>query len=207
MKFWLQNIIEGIWLREGRTDGQSMKHVWGDKKRVKGANTLSVKLGDFTVWRHTWQKNWVNCAVLTGNSAGFRNVLSSRLSHRYLRSSLRESHSFLSLPADTTMASYSLYNFQHPFLAFHSADEQRLIYSFSNTTSYSKCYAFFSSFRITLWPMWLANSTRQPCFYPPQSHANKKTHRTDKKTDKPDGNLCCARERFSSVFRAVYLHN
>jgi len=42
---------------------------------------------------------------LTGNSAGLRTVLSSRLSHRKLRSSLRETHSFLSLPADTTMAS------------------------------------------------------------------------------------------------------
>jgi len=35
---------------------------------------------------------------LTGNSAGFRIVLSSRLSHIELRSSLRESQSFLSLP-------------------------------------------------------------------------------------------------------------
>jgi hypothetical protein len=32
-------------------------------------------------------------------------VLSSRLSYRELRNSLRESHIFLSLPADTTMAS------------------------------------------------------------------------------------------------------
>ena len=62
-------------------------------------------MSDFTVWRHTWQKNWVNCAILTGNSAGLRTVLSSRLSHRELCSSLKESHSFLSLPADTTMAS------------------------------------------------------------------------------------------------------
>jgi len=50
-------------------------------------------------------KNWVNCPVLTGNSAGLRTVLSSSLSHRELRSSLRKSHSFLSLPANTTMAS------------------------------------------------------------------------------------------------------
>ena len=56
------------------------------------------------MWRHTWRRNWVNCAVLTDNSAGLRTVLSSRLSHRKLRSSLRESNSFLSLPADTTMA-------------------------------------------------------------------------------------------------------
>jgi hypothetical protein len=55
----------------------------------------------------------------------------------------------------------------HPFLAIHSADEHRMIYSFSSTTSYSTFYAFFSSFRITLWPMWLANSKRQTCFYPP----------------------------------------
>jgi len=59
----------------------------------------------FTVWHHTWLENWVNCAVLTGNSAGLRIVLSSRLSHRELRSSLRESHSSFSLRADTTMAS------------------------------------------------------------------------------------------------------
>ena len=32
----------------------------------------------------------------------------------------------------------------YPFLAIHSADEHRMIYSFSNTTSYSTFYAFFS---------------------------------------------------------------
>ena len=119
------------------------------------------------MWRHTWRKNWENWAVLIGNNAGLRTVLSSRLSHTQLSSSLRESHSFLSLPADTTMASSQ----GNPFLAIHSADEHRMIYSFSNTTSYCTFYAFFSSFRITLRPMWLANSKRQPCFYPPQSHA------------------------------------
>jgi len=59
---------------------------------------------DFTVWRHSWRKNWVNCAVLTDDSPGHRTVLSS-LSHRELRSSPREFHSSLSLPADTTVAS------------------------------------------------------------------------------------------------------
>ena len=63
------------------------------------------------------------------------------------------------------------YDSAHPFLAIHSADERRMIYSFSNTTSYSTFHAFFFSFRIILWPMWLANSKRQPCFYPPWSHA------------------------------------
>jgi hypothetical protein len=67
--------------------------------------TLSAKLSDFTVWPHTWWKNWVNYAVSTGNSAGPRNVLSSRLIHRKLRSLLKEYQSLLRLPADTTMAS------------------------------------------------------------------------------------------------------
>jgi hypothetical protein len=60
-----------------------------------GRYTLSVKLSDFTVWRHTWRKNWVNCPVLTGNIADLRTVLSSSLSHRDMSSSLRESHSFV----------------------------------------------------------------------------------------------------------------
>jgi len=34
----------------------------------------------------------------------------------------------------------------HPFLAIHSADEHRMIYSYSNTTSYSTFYAFFLFF-------------------------------------------------------------
>jgi len=51
-------------------------------------------------------------------------------------------------------------------LIIHSADEHRMIHSFSNTTYYSTFYAFFSSFWITLRPMWLANSKWQPCFYP-----------------------------------------
>jgi hypothetical protein len=122
--------------------------------------TLSVKLNDITVWR----KTWVKCAVLTGNIAGLKIVLSSRLSHRELRSSLKDSHSFLSLSADTMMASSQCTQLSTSFLAIHSANEHRVIYSFSNITSYTTFYAFFSSFRITLWPMWLANSKRQPCF-------------------------------------------
>ena len=61
----------------------------------KVSYTLSVELSNFTVWHHTWRKNWVNCAVLKGNTADLRTVLSSRLSHREWRSSLRESHSFV----------------------------------------------------------------------------------------------------------------
>ena len=131
-------------------------------KSLSALYTLSVKLSDFTVWRHTWYKNWVNCTNLTGDSSGLRTIFSSRLSHRELRSSLRECHSFLTLPADTTMASS-----QGTSVSSNSFSRWTSHDSFSNTTSYSTFYAFFSSFRITLWPMWLGNSKRQPCFYPP----------------------------------------
>jgi len=94
----------------------------------------------------------------------------------------------------------------HPFLAIHSADEHRMIYSFSNTISYSTFYAFFSSFLITLWPMWLANSKRQPCFYPSQSHAQEDTQNWQKKTDKPNGKPVLCHRTFSSVFRAVFFY-
>jgi hypothetical protein len=111
-------------------------------------------------------ENCVSCAVFTGNSARLRTVLSSRLSHTELRNSLRESHSFLSLPADITMASSQ--GTQPSTL--NKRDEHRMLYSFSNITSYSTFYAFLSSFRITLRAMWLANSKRQPCFCPPCYH-------------------------------------
>ena len=91
------------------------------------------------MWHHTWWKNWVNCAVLTGNSAGFGTVLSSHLSHRELRSSLRESPQFPQFTCrhhDGIISRYSI----------HSAVEHCMIYSFSNTNSYSTFYAFFSSF-------------------------------------------------------------
>jgi hypothetical protein len=76
-----------------------------------------------------------------------------------------------------------------------------VIYSFSNATSYSTFYAFFSSFRITLWPMWLANDS---LVFIHHSHTHKKTHRTDKNTEKLDGKLVLCQRIFSSVFRAVF---
>jgi len=101
---------------------------------------------------------------------------------------------------------------QYPFLAIHSADEHRKIYSFSNTISYCTFYAFFSSFPITLWPMWLANSKRQPCIYSPQSHAQEDTQNWQKKLTNLMGNLCCAREHsvqffVQILFNTVKLHS
>jgi hypothetical protein len=155
------------------------------------------------MWSHTWRKNWANCAVLTGNSSGIRAVLSSHLSHRDLRSSLEKSHSFLRSPVDTTKASSQGTQPQHPFLEFHLANEHRTIYSNSNVTSYFTIYAFISSFRITLRPMWLANSKRQPCFYPPHSHAQEETQNWQK-TDKPDGKPVVCQRTFSSVYLAAF---
>jgi len=174
---------------------------------LKAPHTLSVKLSDFTVWPQTWRKNWVNCVVLTGNSAGLRAVFSSRLSHRELRSSLRNltvCSVYLPTPRWHHLKA-------HPFLAIHSADENRMIYSLSNTISYCTFYAFFSSFRITLWSMWLANSKRQPCFYPPQSHAQEDTQNWQKKLKNLIGNMCCAGENsvqfFVQFFKTIKLRS
>ena len=162
----------------------------------KAPCTISVKLSDFTVWLHTWRKNWVNCAVLTGNTAGLRTVLSSRLSHRVLRSSLRESHSFLSLPAHTMMASsqgtsvssnsisrwaiYDIFLFKYHFL-LHIL---RFLFFFSDNimvdvASRQQATALFLSTIVT---------------------------RT-RKTDRPDGKSVLCQKIFSSVFRAVFLHS
>ena len=164
--------------------------------------TLSVKLGDFTVWRHTWWKNWVNCAVLTGNIAGLRTVLSIRF-HKDLRSSLRESYSFLSLSADTTMASsegtsvssnsfsrwasHDIFLFKYHFLLHIS----RFLFFFSDNimsdvASKQQTTALFLSTIVT---------------------------RTRRHTELTNlmGNLCCARKHsvqfFVQFFHTVKLHS
>ena len=154
------------------------------------------------MWRHAWRKNWVTCAVLTGNSAGRRTVLSSRLSHRKLRSSLRESHSFLSLAADTTMASshgtsvssnsfsrlashdiflFKYHFFPHilSFLFFFSDNIMAVVASKQQTT------ALFLSTIVT--------------------RTRRHTELTKKLTNLME-NLCCAREQFSSVFCEVFFY-
>ena len=164
--------------------------------------TLSVKLSDFTVWRHTCRKNWVNCALLTGNSAGLRTVLSSRPSHRELPSSIREPHSFLSLPAHTTMASsqgtsvsnnsfsrwapHDIFIFKYHFL-LHIL---RFLFFFSNkimadVARKKQTTALFLSTIVT-------HTRRQIEFL--------------KKTDKHDRKPALCQRTFSSVFRAVFLN-
>ena len=157
-------------------------------------------MGDFTVWHHTWQKNWVNCAVLTGNGTGLRTVLASCLSHRELHSSLRESHSFLSFSADTTMASsegtsvssnsfsrrasHDTFLFKFHFL-LHNL---RFLFSFSDNNvadaaSKQQMTALFLSTTVT--------------------HKRRHTELT-KKTDKPDGKPVLCQRTFSSVFTLFF---
>ena len=148
------------------------------------------------MWRRTWRKNWVNFAILKGNSAGLRTVLSSHLSHRELRSSLRESHSLLSLPADTTMASSPGTSVSsNSFSRWTSHDVLLFKYHF---LLHILRFLFF--FRIALWSMWLANSKRQPCFYAPKSDA----HRTDKKNWQTWREICAVPENIQFSFSCSF---
>ena len=162
----------------------------------KAPYTLSVKLNDFTVWHHTWWKNWVNYAVLTGNSKGLITVLSNHLSHTKLHSSPRESGSSLSFPAHTTMASsqgtsvsstsfsrwtsHDIFLFEYHFL-LHIL---RFLFFFSDNImadvgSKQQTTALFLSTLVT----------------PTRRHTE-----LIKKTNKPGGKLVLCQGTFSSVF-------
>jgi len=71
---------------------------------------------------------------LTDNSAGLRTAFSSRLSHRELRNSLRESHSFLSLPANTRMESSQGHQFIQQMCQRTFSSVSRLLCTQFNST-------------------------------------------------------------------------
>jgi len=170
------------------------------KAMTKAPYKLSVKLSDFTVWLHTWRKKWVNCAVLTGNSAGLRTVLSSRLSHRELRSSLRESHSFLSLPANTTMASsQGTSDSSNSFIRWPSHDIFLFKYHF---LLHILRFLFFFSDNITAD---VASKQQTTTFFlsTTVTRTRRQTELT-KKTNKPDGKPVLCQRISSSVVRAVF---
>jgi len=138
---------------------------------------------------------------LTGNSAGLRTALSSRLSHTELRFSLRESHSFLDLPAHTTMASSqgtqsSKMNEREATLTFNetyrssseSWDTENRRYTRSNRVKKAVPY----------------DTLAYSLVFIHHSHTHKKTHITGKKTYKPDGTPVLCQRTFRSVFRAVF---
>jgi len=150
------------------------------------------------MWCHTWRKNWVNCAVFTGNSAGLRTVLSSRLSHTELRSSLRESNSFLSLPADTTRASSQG---TQPQLRWASHDIFLFKYHFS---LHILCFLFFLSDNVMAG---VASKQQTTALFLSKIVTCTRRHtELTKKLKNLMGNLCCAREH-SVKFLCRFLHS
>ena len=152
--------------------------------------TLSVKLSDFTAWCHIWRRNWVTAqfwqAVLQTSELSFLDIFHAQNFPVHLGN---PTFSSVYLP---TPRSHHLK--AHQFPAIHSADEHRMRYILLQVSLLT--LQFTLSFRITLWPMWLANSKRQPYFYPLYSHAQEDTQnwqKTDKKLTDLMGNLCCAR--------------
>jgi hypothetical protein len=160
----------------------------------KARYTHSVKLSYFTARRHICRKNCVNCAVLTDNCAGLRTVLSSCLSHRELRSSLRKSPQFPQFTCrshDGIVSRHSnrwashdifLFKYQIPLLTPH----------------------FTLSFRITF--VFHVASKQQTTVLLLSTIVTRKRRHTEL-TKKPDTNfgkpVLCQRT-FRSVFRAVF---
>ena len=150
------------------------------------------------------EKNWVNCAVLTGNSAGFRTVLSSRISHRKLRSSLREAHSFLSLPAGTTMVSS-----QGTSVSSNSfsrwASHDIILFKYHFLLHILRFLVFFSD-NITA----DAASKQQmtALFLIHHSHGHKETHRTEEKNWQTWWETCAVPENIHFSFScSSFLHS
>jgi hypothetical protein len=155
------------------------------------------------VRRHTWRKNWVNCAVLTGISAGLRTVLSSHLSHTELRSSLRESRSLLSLPANTTMASSQDTSFSNnSFNRWASHDIFLFKYHF---LLHILRFLFFFSYNIMAD---VASKQQTTALFLSTTVTRTRRHtELTKKTDKPVGKPVLCQRTFSSVFRAVFSYS
>jgi hypothetical protein len=140
---------------------------------------------------------------LIGNSAGLRAVLSSRVANTDLRSSLWESHSFLSLPADTTMASSQGTQPQHPFLAIHSAE---IIASYK-----------YIPFQIPLLtPHFtpsnimadVASKQQTTALFLSTTVTRTRRHtELTKKIDKPDGETCAVPEQIQFIFSCSILYS
>jgi len=170
----------------------------------KALYTPSVRLSDFTIWRHTWWKNWVNCAVLTGNSSRLRALLSSRLSHRELRSSLRESHSFLSLPADTTMASSQGTSVSSNSFS-RSASHDILLFKYHFLLHILR---FLLSFSDNIMADVARQTANDSLVFIHNSHTHKKTHRTDRKNWQTWWETCAVPEKHSvQFFVQFFLHS
>ena len=180
-----------------------MLHLVKMSKICQVPYTCSVKLSDCTVWNHTWQKNLINCADFTGSSTGLRTVLSSRLSHRELHSSLRESHSFLSLLADTTMASpQSTSISSNSFGRWASHDIFLFKYHF-----FLHILSFLFSFSDNITADVASKQLTTALFLSTIVTGTRRHTELTKKTDRPDGKPVLCQRTLSSVFHAVFLHS
>ena len=152
------------------------------------------------VWRHNSRKNWVNCAVLTGNRAGLRTVLSSRLSHTELRSSRKGIPQFPQFTCrhhDGIISRHSVssnsvsrwasndislfkYHFLHHILRFLFFFSENIM---ADVVSKQQMTALFLSTIVT---------------------RTRRHKELAKKTDKPHEKPVLCHRTFSSVFRAVF---
>jgi hypothetical protein len=139
---------------------------------------------------------------LTGNSAGLRTVLSSRLSHRELRISLRESHSFLSLPADTTLASSQGTSVSSNSFS-RSASHDILLFKYHFLLHISRFLFFFPDNIMA--DVASKQQTTALLLSTIVTRTRRQTELT-KKNDKPDGKPVLCHRTFSSVFRAVFFY-
>ena len=98
----------------------------------------------------------------------------------------------------------------HPFLAIHSADEHRMIYSFSNTTSYSTFYVFFLHLDNIMADV-VSKQQTTALFLSTIITRTRRHTEIKKKLTNLMGNLCCAREYsvqfFVQFFYTVKLHS
>ena len=129
--------------------------------------------------------------------SGLRTILSSRLSH---------THNCAVHSVNPTVSSVYLpiprwhHLKAHPFLAIHSADEHRMIYSFSNTTSYCTFYAFFSSFRIIFMADVASKQQTIALFLSTTVTRTRRHTELTKEQTNLTGNLGCAREHSVQFF-------
>jgi len=110
----------------------------------------------------------------------------------------RESHSFLNLPADTTMASSqgtSASSNSFSRCALHDI----FLYKYHFSLHILRFLFFFSD---NIMADVASKQQTTSLFLSTNIHTHKKTHRTDK----PDGKRVLCQRTFSSVFRAVFFY-
>ena len=139
---------------------------------------------------------------MTDNNACLRTVLSSRLSHTHteLRSSLRDSHSFLSLPADTTMASSQVTSVSSNLFS-RSAPHDIFLFKYRFLLHILRFLFFFSDNIMAD----VASKQQTTALFLSTIVTRTRRHtELTKKLTNPMGNLCCAREHSVQFFRAVF---